>query len=67
MEELNMNLGEFRELTKDLNDITEMQVFLGTSYKDGDVIEREEFYADIENVDIDEDDQGNPILFLLDC
>lgn len=62
-----MNLGEFRELTKDLHDITEMQMFLGVSYKDGDVIEREEFYAEIENVDIDEDDQGNPILFLLDC
>lgn len=32
----------------------------------GDVIERDEIEADVENIEVDEDDKGRPFLWLLD-
>lgn len=61
-----MDLGTFRELTKDLSDTTELTMFLGVVYN-GDKVEREEIEADIVNIDIDEDDKGSPYIALMDC
>lgn len=61
-----MDLGTFRELTKDLKDTTELTMFLGVVYK-GDKIEREEIEADVVSIDIDKDDNGSPYIAIMDC
>lgn len=60
-----MNLGTFREITKNLSDDTILYMSLAEVVK-GDVIERDEIEADVENIEVDEDDKGRPFLWLLD-
>ena len=60
-----MDLGTFRELTKDLSDDTVLYISLAEVLK-GDVIERDEIEADVEDIAIDEDDNGRPFLWILD-
>ena len=55
-----MDLGTFREITKNLSDDTILYMSLAEVVK-GDVIE-----ADVENIEVDEDDKGRPFLWLLD-
>lgn len=61
-----MDLGTFRELTKDLSDDTILYMSLAEVVK-GDVIERDEIEADVEDIEVDEDDNGRPFLWLMDC
>lgn len=60
-----MDLGKFREITKNLSDDTILYMSLAEVVK-GDVIERDEIEADVENIEVDEDDKGRPFLWLLD-
>lgn len=60
-----MDLGTFREITKDLSDDTVLYISLAEVVK-GDVIERDEIEADVEDIEIDEDDKGRPFLWILD-
>lgn len=60
-----MDLGTFRELTKDLSDDTVLYISLAEVVK-GDVIERDEIEANVEDIAIDEDDKGRPFLWILD-
>lgn len=60
-----MDLGTFREITKNLSDDTILYMSLAEVVK-GDVIERDEIEADVENIEVDEDDKGRPFLWLLD-
>lgn len=60
-----MDLGTFREITKNLSDDTILYMSLAEVVKD-DVIERDEIEADVENIEVDEDDKGRPFLWLLD-
>lgn len=60
-----MDLGTFREITKDLSDDTILYISLAEVVK-GDVIERDEIEADVEDIEIDEDDKGRPLLWILD-
>lgn len=60
-----MDLGTFREITKNLSDDTILYMSLAEVVK-GDVIERDEIEADVENIEVDEDDKGGPFLWLLD-
>ncbi len=60
-----MDLGTFRELTKDLSDDTVLYISLAEVLK-GDVIERDEIEVDVEDIAIDEDDNGRPFLWILD-
>ena len=60
-----MDLGTFREITKYLSDDTILYMSLAEVVK-GDVIERDEIEADVENIEVDEDDKGRPFLWLLD-
>lgn len=61
-----MDLGTFRDLTKDMSDTTELTIFLGAVYG-GDTIEREEIEADVVSIDIDKDDKGSPYISIMDC
>ncbi len=60
-----MDLGTFREITKDLSDDTMLYMSLAEVVK-GDVIERDEIEADVEDIEVDEDDFGRPLLWLMD-
>ena len=60
-----MDLGTFREITKNLSDDTILYMSLAEVVK-GDVIERDEIEADVENIEVDEDDKGRPFLWPLD-
>lgn len=60
-----MDLGTFRERTKDLRDDTVLYISLAEVVK-GDVIERDEIEADVEDIAIDEDDKGRPFLWIMD-
>lgn len=60
-----MDLGTFREIIKNLSDDTILYMSLAEVVK-GDVIERDEIEADVENIEVDEDDKGRPFLWLLD-
>lgn len=60
-----MDLGTFREITKNLSNDTILYMSLAEVVK-GDVIERDEIEADVENIEVDEDDKGRPFLWLLD-
>lgn len=60
-----MDLGTFRKITKDLSDDTILYISLAEVVK-GDVIERDEIEADVEDISIDEDDNGRPFLWILD-
>lgn len=60
-----MDLGTFRELTKDLSDDTVLYISLAEVVK-GDAIERDEIEANVEDIAIDGDDKGRPFLWLLD-
>ena len=59
-----IDLGTFRELTKDLSDDTVLYISLAEVVK-GDVIERDEIEANVENIAIDEDDKGRPFLSII--
>lgn len=61
-----MDLGTFRKITKDLSDDTILYISLAEVVK-GDVIERDEIEADVEDIQVDEDDNGRPLLFIMDC
>lgn len=61
-----MDLGTFRKITKDLSDDTILYISLAEVVK-GDVIERDEIEADVEDILVDEDDNGRPLLFIMDC
>jgi hypothetical protein len=61
-----MDLGTFREITKNLSDDTILYMSLAEVVK-GDVIERDEIEADVEDIEVDEDDNGRPFLWLMDC
>lgn len=61
-----MDLGTFREITKNLSDDTILCMSLAEVVK-GDVIERDEIEADVEDIEVDEDDNGRPFLWLMDC
>lgn len=60
-----MNLGTFREITKNLSDDTILYMSLAEVVK-GDVIIRDEIEADVEAIEVDEDDKGRPFLWLMD-
>ena len=60
-----MDLGTFRELTKNLSDDTILYMSLAEVVK-GDVIERDEIEADVEDIEVDEDDNGRPFLWFMD-
>lgn len=60
-----MDLGTFRELTKDLSDDTVLYISLAEVIK-GDVIERDEIEAYVEDIAIDADDKGRPFLWIMD-
>lgn len=60
-----MDLGTFRELTKNLSDDTILYMSLAEVVK-GDVIERDEIEADVEDIEVDEDDNGRPFLCFMD-
>lgn len=61
-----MDLGTFREITKNLSDDTILYMSLAEVVK-GDVIERDEIEADVEDIEVDKDDNGRPFLWLMDC
>lgn len=60
-----MDLGTFREITKNLSDDTILYMSLAEVVK-GDVIVRDEIEADVEAIEVDEDDKGRPFLWLMD-
>lgn len=60
-----MDLGTFREITKNLSDDTILYMSLAEVVK-GDVIIRDEIEADVEAIEVDEDDKGRPFLWLMD-
>lgn len=60
-----MDLGTFREITKNLSDDTILYMSLAEVVK-GDVIIRDEIEADVEAIQVDEDDKGRPFLWLMD-
>lgn len=60
-----MDLGTFREITKDLSDDTILYISLAEVVK-GDIIERDEIETDVENIEADEDDKGRPFLWIMD-
>lgn len=60
-----MDLGTFREITKNLSDDTILYMSLAEVVK-GDVIIRDEIEADVEAIKVDEDDKGRPFLWLMD-
>lgn len=60
-----IDLGTFRDITKDLNDDTVLYISLAEVVK-GDVIERDEIEATVENIEVDEDDKGRPFLWIMD-
>lgn len=60
-----MDLGTFREITKNLSDDTILYMSLAEVVK-GDVIVRDEIEADVEAIEVDENDKGRPFLWLMD-